>query len=121
MGIIFSVVLLFVMIAALVDIIMREDSQVRGLPKLVWVLLVVIVPLVGSIVWFAVGHDWSQHRGEAVAFGDPRRQDVVVERRAAAMSDTEAQLAALEAEEKAERIRQLEAQLEAKRSASPES
>lgn len=115
MGIIFSVVLLFVMIVALVDIIRRDDSQVKYLPKIVWVLLVVIVPVVGSIVWFIVGHDWGQARQSAGSFGDPRRQDAVRERQTVVLSDTEAQLAALEAEEKADRIRQLEAEIEAKR------
>lgn len=115
MGIIVGVALLFVQILALVDIIRRDDSQVRYLPKLVWVLLVVFVPLIGTIVWFAIGHDWGE-RSEAVSFGDPRRQDAVVERQAT-LSDTEAQLAALEEEEKAERIRKLEAELDARRRA----
>ncbi len=74
-------------------------------------------PLVGSIVRFVAGHDWSQTR-ESVSFGDPRRQDVVIEPRPT-MSRTEAELAALDAEieaaEKAERIRRLEAEVQAKR------
>jgi len=69
-----SVVLLVVVIGALADIITRHDGQVKHLPKLVWVLLVVLLPLVGSILWFAVGreYDTTVDRG---SFGDPRRTE----------------------------------------------
>ena len=72
MAVLFSVIVFAVSLIALVDIVSRDDSQVRGLPKLVWVLLVVFVPLLGSALWFAVGHDWSTQRPN-VLFGDPRR------------------------------------------------
>jgi hypothetical protein len=70
--VLFSVAMFAVSLVALVDIVSREDSQVRGLPKLVWVLLVVFVPLLGSALWFVVGHDWSAAR-EAAASRGPRR------------------------------------------------
>jgi hypothetical protein len=69
-----SVVLLVVVIGALADIITRHDGQVKHLPKIVWVLLVVLLPLVGSILWFAVGREYDApvDRG---TFGDPRRSE----------------------------------------------
>ncbi len=112
-----SLILLVVVVAALVDIIVRDDSQVRHLPKLVWILLVVFLPLIGSAVWFIAGHDWTAAR-PAIPLGDPRRQEEATAR-LASDADTQAQLAALEAEiersEREERIRRLEAELQAKR------
>ena len=48
-----------VMVLALIDIITRRDDQVKHLPKLVWVILVIILPLVGSVIWFAVGREYD--------------------------------------------------------------
>jgi hypothetical protein len=42
-------------IYAVVDCIQSEDSSVRNLPKLLWVLVILLFPLVGSIVWFIAG------------------------------------------------------------------
>jgi hypothetical protein len=109
---------LFVMIAALITVITADESTVRHLPKIVWILLIVFLPLVGSIVWFAVGKDWSTGREEPVTFGDPRRQDAVRES-AAAPTTPEDDEAAIEAEilfhEKQAEIRRLEAEVARKR------
>ena len=39
----------------LVDVIGSKDSQVRNLPKIVWLLFVLFFPLVGSIAWLVAG------------------------------------------------------------------
>ncbi|GAA1545826.1 hypothetical protein HD600_000382 [Microbacterium ginsengiterrae] len=54
-----SLIVLALMIGALVDIIRRDDSQVKHLPKLVWVILVVLLPLIGGILWFALGREYA--------------------------------------------------------------
>jgi hypothetical protein len=59
-------------IAALADIITRDDSLVKHLPKMVWILLVLFLPLIGSILWFALGHEYVA-RTDRGSFGDPRR------------------------------------------------
>ena len=66
-------VIFALVLAALIDIIVRQDGQVKHLPKLVWVLLVIMLPLIGSIIWFAVGREYTSpvNRGP---FGDPRRR-----------------------------------------------
>jgi len=46
---------LAVMVLTLIDVIRTDESLVRGLPKIAWVILVVIIPLVGAIAWIAVG------------------------------------------------------------------
>jgi hypothetical protein len=103
---------------ALVDIILRPSDQVRHLPKLVWVFVVILLPLIGSILWFAVGREYA-------ASSRPRRTlrmpavhvepTVSAPGRDLAPSSTEAQLAALEREiaeaERDQRIRRLEEEL----------
>lgn len=44
-----------VTIYALIDAIMTPRSQVRGLPKALWLLLVVIIPFVGAVAWLLLG------------------------------------------------------------------
>jgi hypothetical protein len=44
-----------VTIYAVVDCIQTDDDQVRGLPKLLWLLLILLFPIVGSIAWFIAG------------------------------------------------------------------
>jgi hypothetical protein len=42
-------------IFCLVDVIVTDDSLCRHLPKLMWLLVVLLLPLVGSILWLAAG------------------------------------------------------------------
>ena len=105
---------------ALVDIIIRPSDQVRHLPKLAWVFIVILLPLIGSILWFAVGREYqpsSRRRtlrmpavgARAMPGGNTAGQERV------APDSTEAQLAALEREIEAAdrdlRIRRLEEEL----------
>lgn len=69
---ILAVLTLTVMVVALIDAITRRDDQVKHLPKFAWVFFIVLLPLVGSILWFAIGREWER-RGEPMSFGDPRR------------------------------------------------
>jgi hypothetical protein len=46
---------LVLLVVALIDCISTEESDVRNLPKIVWVLLIVFVSPVGAIVWFVAG------------------------------------------------------------------
>ena len=50
-----SLLTLGLMVYCLVDIITTDDAQPFGIPKLIWMLLVVMLPLVGSVVWLIVG------------------------------------------------------------------
>ncbi|MGN8051236.1 PLDc N-terminal domain-containing protein [Curtobacterium sp. 22159] len=67
-----SIVLL---VFALIDIITKSDDQVRGLPKFAWILICIFLPVVGSIVWFAVGHDWSQSDRNHGRYIEPKRHE----------------------------------------------
>ena len=42
-------------IYALVDCIQTEESQIRGLPKIAWILLIVFVGVIGPVAWLIAG------------------------------------------------------------------
>lgn len=58
-------------IYAAVDCIQTEDSQVRGLPKIVWVLLIMLFPIVGAIAWFIAGRPQGARIGRPGGPGGP--------------------------------------------------
>lgn len=117
-----TVLFLAAYIGALVDIITRPDGHVQHLPKVVWILLVVFLPLIGSVLWFTIGRGARVHV-ERGGFGDPRRSDVLTlppeQRRTGQARSTEEELAALDREiefhQQQDRIRRLEAELEERR------
>lgn len=52
----FIAIVEFVLLAyALVDIIATEARIIRNLPKLVWLPVVILVPVVGPLSWLALG------------------------------------------------------------------
>lgn len=125
MAVIVSVLLFVLMFAALADIITIDGSRMKHLPKLVWIIVVILLPLIGSILWFLVGREYPEpsssprtprYRTIDNSMSSPRDSGIPLGPR-----DTEAELAALdreiEAQERAERILELEAQLETKREA----
>ncbi|WP_055477252.1 PLD nuclease N-terminal domain-containing protein [Gordonia sp. HS-NH1] len=61
-----GLIYLLILVVALIDIIKTDDAAVRGLPKFAWVVLVVMIPLAGALVWLAVGRPTADER--------PRRQ-----------------------------------------------
>jgi len=116
MYILVSLLLIVLVVGALVDIVTRPDGQVKHLPKTVWVLLVVLLPMIGSIVWFVAGREYATPVPLG-SFGDPRRR--AAPSTAQRPLTTEEELAALDREiafhEKQDRIARLEAEAEARR------
>jgi hypothetical protein len=114
-SVILSLLPLLLSIAALIDVITRDDSQVKHLPRIAWILLVVLLPIIGSIVWFAVGREWGGAERSHGRYPEPRP----VRRAAPDESETERQLAALDAEieyyERQQRLKALEAEVEERR------
>ena len=120
MGLLLSFVPIALIIFALVDLITTDESRVRHLPKMGWVLVIVFLPLIGSVVWLIVGKDRSgATSSEHVSFGDPRRHEAVAAASSSREMNAEDELAAIDREiefhENEARIRRLEAQLQAKR------
>ena len=123
MAVIFSALTIGLMVGALVDIIILDSSRVQFLAKGLWLILVILLPLIGSILWFALGRTYPAPSGYPRTPGrggmsreasSPRDSGIPLGPR-----DTATELAALEREiaahERSERIRDLEAELEAKR------
>ena len=50
-----ALVELGLLVYCVLNIITTPEGQVRNLPKLLWLLLVIIVPIVGSIAWLVAG------------------------------------------------------------------
>lgn len=48
---------------AFIDCITTPEDEVRYLPKVIWVIIVLIFPLVGSIAWLAAGRNRAERRG----------------------------------------------------------
>lgn len=95
------------MVVAIVDIILRDQSQVRHLPKTMWLILVILMPLLGSILWFALGREWPERQAAPRtppfapwASAPPAPPTVRREQRS-----TEQQLADLEREIEEDRLR----------------
>lgn len=41
---------------AAIDCLRSDDDDIRSLPKPLWLLLIVAVPLVGGLIWIFFGH-----------------------------------------------------------------
>ena len=40
---------------SIVDCIVQPASRHRGVPKAVWIAIVVVLPVIGGLLWFAIG------------------------------------------------------------------
>jgi hypothetical protein len=54
-GGLFGILTLALWLFCLVDVITTDNGDVRNLPKIGWVVIVLLFPLVGSIVWLVAG------------------------------------------------------------------
>ena len=50
-----GLVVLAAWIFSIVSCALTPESQVRGIPKPAWLILIVLLPLLGSVLWLAVG------------------------------------------------------------------
>jgi hypothetical protein len=56
----FAVVSFALWVYCLVSVISTPEGQVRNLPKIAWILIVLFFPFVGSIAWLVAGRPTSQ-------------------------------------------------------------
>lgn len=68
-----GLIIMILWVFCLIDVITADDSSVRHLPKMVWLLFVIFIPLAGSIVWLAVGRPIGG--GIWGGAGSPQRSD----------------------------------------------
>jgi hypothetical protein len=47
----------------IIDLITTPEAQCRNLPKMVWLLLVIVLVDVGSIAWLVAGRPWTDRTG----------------------------------------------------------
>ena len=71
-GGLFALVALGLWVYCIFDVISTEESVMRNLPKIVWLLIVIFVPTVGSIAWLLLGR--PQNAGFAP--GDTRTRPI---------------------------------------------
>lgn len=85
---------------ALVDASMTDGSRARGLSKPVWVVLIVVLPVVGGILWFTIGKGSAAAVRPKAPDDDPRFSGTRMSNEAldAHMRDLEEQLRALDEE-----------------------
>lgn len=55
LGMLFGPLVLVLWVFCVVDVIMSKDDEVRHLPKIGWLILVLLFPLVGSVAWLVAG------------------------------------------------------------------
>ncbi|WFR83586.1 PLDc N-terminal domain-containing protein [Arthrobacter sp. Y-9] len=57
--VIISVVIVAVCIYALIDCLRTDSREVRGVPKGVWIVALLLLPLLGALLWFLLGRPRS--------------------------------------------------------------
>jgi hypothetical protein len=62
---VFGLLFVFVWIFCMIDVITTPKEQIRNLPKLVWVFIVILLPDVGSIAWLIAGRNWEKAAARA--------------------------------------------------------
>jgi Phospholipase_D-nuclease N-terminal len=53
--VLFYAIPLVLAIYAIVDCLQTPDSELRGLPRFGWLVLIVLFPIIGSVVWLLAG------------------------------------------------------------------
>jgi hypothetical protein len=55
----FGLIMLALWLFCIIDVITADASRIRHLPRMVWLLIVLLIPDIGSIVWLIAGHTWD--------------------------------------------------------------
>jgi len=104
-----SLLYIGIMVWAIADILIIDNSRVRGLPKFAWITLVILLPLIGSALWLIVGRERSEPRSHGRYRDEPMG---VTSRQSSSPDDDPAFLHRLNRErQQEERIRELERRL----------
>jgi hypothetical protein len=98
MSLLLPVLEIALLVFALVDIITRSDDQIRHLPKVGWIIIVILLPIAGSVIWLIAGRSWEQSSRNHGRYVEPVRRDPAEHPGVHRVSTTEQELAALEAE-----------------------
>src|SRR5687767_8171053 len=66
-----AIALIAFALLALIDCLARDDDDIRGLPKVIWVFVILLFPLLGSAAWFLAGRPRAATSGGAGAGAGP--------------------------------------------------
>jgi phospholipase D-like protein len=106
----FGLLLLGLWIFCIIDVITTPEGGCRNLPKLAWLLIVVILPDIGSIAWLIAGRNWNRQPGNLPYKGSVGRSVAGPRARASNPDDDEEYQAQLRARIDEQRRRAREAQ-----------
>ncbi|MFG3705219.1 PLD nuclease N-terminal domain-containing protein [Micromonospora sp. NPDC047670] len=56
-------------VCALISCLSAEEGEIKALPRIAWVLIILFFPLLGSVAWFAAGRERTPGRPRG---GTPR-------------------------------------------------
>jgi hypothetical protein len=70
-GGVLALVEIVLLVYCVLNIVTTPEAEVRNLPKLLWLLLVVVLPLVGGIAWLIAGR--PQGRARSMPYKGNRR------------------------------------------------
>jgi hypothetical protein len=75
-GVIFAVAFY---IYCIIDVGRTRNEEARTLPKFVWLLIVILIPILGGLLWLALGRVWrmpgsrfGRNRGPVAPDDDPK-------------------------------------------------
>jgi hypothetical protein len=55
-----GLILLGLWLFCIIDVITTREGDCRNLPKVLWLLLVLLLPDIGSIIWLVAGRNWNR-------------------------------------------------------------
>jgi hypothetical protein len=55
-------------IFCVIDVITTDAARCRYLPKVAWILIVLLLPDIGSIVWLVAGHPWASSNARGIPY-----------------------------------------------------
>ena len=55
--IVVGLIIIALSVFAAIDAVLTEHRRVRGIPKFFWVIVILLLPVVGAVLWFVLGKD----------------------------------------------------------------
>jgi hypothetical protein len=105
----FGIVLFGVWVFCIIDVITTPEAECRNLPKVLWLLIVILLVDLGAIAWLIAGRNWSggakNLRYQGTRSDRPARPGVRQRSRPTSPDDDEEFLAGLRARAEEQRRR----------------
>lgn len=106
----FGLVLIGLWLFCIIDVITTPEGECRNLPKLLWLLMVIILPDIGSLAWLIAGRNWNRQPANLPYKGNRGTPPPAPRMRATNPDDDEEFLASLRRRAEEQRRRAREAQ-----------